>query len=150
MLETWEPPEEEVETPEVLYVPAPRSLRLQAGVLDVGLAGAIALVMITGLWAASLEELAWIPILFAGALLVLRDVGGRSPGKTWMGLLLVAGDTHGRDLTTRSRILRNVPLLLAPLGVPTEAMVLWMHPLGQRLGDQWAGTDVVVPNREAS
>ena len=145
VLSTWEPPEEPEDEGDSLppLDPADPADRLKAALLDVLLASAVALVVLGGLWVAALEAWAWLALVIAGLLLMLRDLSGRSPGKIWVGLEIIRpGARHG-VVPTRSLLSRNVTLLLPPLGLPAELLVMFAHPLGLRLGDQWAGTDVV-------
>jgi uncharacterized RDD family membrane protein YckC len=66
-----------------------------------------------------------------------------SPGKRMAGLKVVSADT-GAAITLRQAVIRNI-LLIIPLvlffGYFIEAFMLIFK--GKRLGDTWAGTDVV-------
>lgn len=107
---------------------------------------------------------AWIPIaglIFAGLILIpywlLRDITGASLGKLLLGLKVVARD--GQPASTGARMLRNLPLILAPtcmliplLGYvfagPLALIVILVEGImlltqGVRLGDRLAGTTVV-------
>jgi hypothetical protein len=41
------------------------------------------------------------------------------------------------------RVKRNLLLLVWPLTLPLELLVLRQHPLGLRVGDMWADTEIV-------
>ncbi|MGB0588067.1 MAG: RDD family protein [Myxococcota bacterium] len=142
---TWEEPEEEVaEVGHRRMEPATAASRLRAGLVDVLLAGALGALTTGGVWVAVSPAWAWLGVLVAGAYLWLRDLGGPgSPGKVLYGLRLVRTDELQSAPGYGARLLRNLLLLIAPAGLPLEALVLVHHPLRRRIGDVWAQTEVV-------
>jgi uncharacterized RDD family membrane protein YckC len=59
------------------------------------------------------------------------------------GLRVVRNDELQSSPSVGARIARNGLLFVAPAGLPVEALVLIHHPLRRRIGDAWAGTEVV-------
>ena len=59
------------------------------------------------------------------------------------GLRVVRRDELQTSPSIGSRLARNALLLIAPAGLPIEALVLIHHPLRLRVGDSWADTEVV-------
>ncbi|HEX7288568.1 MAG TPA: RDD family protein [Candidatus Angelobacter sp.] len=102
-----------------------------------------------------------VGIIFAGLLLapywLLRDIAGASLGKMLLGMRIVGQD--GQPATTGARVLRNLPLIAAPLcmiipllgyfvTIPVALIVVLVEGTlllsqGSRLGDKMAGTVVV-------
>lgn len=143
---TWEEIEEEDEEqePTAPVEPAPLAERLKAALLDGLLAAAACLVSLGALWASGALAWSWTALVLGGVLLVTRDLmGTASPGKALRGLRIVRREARHVDAGAGQRLLRNLLLLVAPLGVPIEALVLVQHPLRLRVGDAWAGTEVV-------
>ena len=144
---TWEEPEEapdeaadEATQP---LEPASKAARVRAGAVDVALFGAISAAALGLLWTLGLSAWGWASVVLLGALLAGRDLAGPgSPGKALLNLQVVRADDGRTPPSRGARLKRNALLLLAPLGLPVESLVLIYHPLGRRLGDQWAGTDV--------
>lgn len=140
--ETWEPPEEE--TPEIVRrEPASVKQRLYAGLIDGLMAGLLGLLLMGFLWVVGAVELGFLALVLVGALLAARDVFGRSPGKQLMRLDVVMRDEIQSAAPLARRLRRNALLLLWPLTLPLEVLVLRQHPLRLRVGDVWAGTEVV-------
>ena len=86
-------------------------------------------------------------LLVVGALyLLLRDsVRGQSPGKFFMGLVVISLET-GRPCTVKDSIWRNAVLLIPGANVVAiflESITIVRDPQGQRLGDKVAQTQVV-------
>lgn len=142
---TWEEPDpEEVEPGHVRMDPAPASARLKAGMIDVTLAGALGLIVLSGTWIAGLLDWGWVSVVLVGLLLLIRDLAGPgSPGKLLVGLRVVRRTELQSSPGADERLLRNVLLLIAPVGLPMEAIVLVYHPLRHRIGDLLARTEVV-------
>jgi len=145
---TWEEPEEapdEGADPEAQSLePASKAARVRAGLVDVGLFGALSAAALGLLWTLGLSAWGWVAVVLFGALLAARDLAGPgSPGKALWNLQVVRADDGRTPASRGARLKRNALLLLAPLGLPVESLVLIYHPLGQRLGDQWSGTQVV-------
>ncbi len=115
---------------------APRSRRLAAGIVDLAVAQAIAL----------LHPASW---LLAALFLCYRDSfggGGFSPGKRLLGLS-VDGASPG------SSIARNLSIAVLPVAavvLPVEALAAWRDPLGRRISDRIAGTAVVLLKSRAN
>ena len=125
-------------------LPATPAARLRAALVDVSIAGLLGLLTRAGVWLSGYPEHAWIGLALAGLLLVGRDVfGPGSPGKALLGLRVVSADLLQSTPSATKRLLRNVLLLVAPVGLMIETLVLIHHPLAQRLGDGWASTQVV-------
>ena len=140
--ETWEPPAEE--TPEVIRrEPASVRQRVYAGLVDGLLAGVLGMMLIGFLWVVGAIAWGFLGLLLIGLLLVVRDAFGRSPGKQLLRLDLALRDELQSLPPLARRIRRNVLLLLWPLTLPLEWLVLRQHPLGLRVGDMWADTEVV-------
>lgn len=140
--ETWEQPAEE--TPEVARrESASLRQRLYAGLVDGLMAGVLGLMMMGFLWVVGAIELGFLALLLVGVLLMLRDAAGRSPGKQLLRLAVVHRDEAQSTPTFGRRVRRNALLLLWPVTAPLEWMVLRQHPLGLRVGDIWADTEVV-------
>ncbi|MCC6623822.1 MAG: RDD family protein [Deltaproteobacteria bacterium] len=147
VVDTWEPPKVEVE--EIVRLePASLRQRVYAAGVDVGLGLALSglfvgLLLVTG------AGLAWaglvIPIV--GLVLALRDAGGRSLGKALLGTSVVERSKRQPPSSARQRMKRNALLFVWPLTLPLEALVLRKHPLGLRLGDLWADTEIVRGGR---
>lgn len=147
--ETWEPPAEEA--PEVIRrEPASVRQRVYAGAVDGLLAGVLGLMLIGFLWVVGQVELGFLGLLLIGLLLALRDAFGRSPGKVMLRLDLALRDEAQSTPPPARRIRRNLLLLVWPLTVPLEWLVLRQHPLGLRVGDMWAETEVVRATLSAS
>ena len=140
--ETWEPPAEE--TPEVIRrEPASVRQRVYAGLVDGLLAGVLGMMLIGFLWVVGAIAWGFLGLLLIGLLLVVRDAFGRSPGKQLLRLDLALRDELQSLPPLARRIRRNVLLLIWPLTLPLEWLVLRQHPLGLRVGDMWADTEVV-------
>lgn len=140
--ETWEPPAQE--TPEVIRrEPASVRQRVYAGAIDGLLAGTLGLMLFGFLWIVGAIELGFLGLALIGALLALRDAFGRSPGKVMLRLDLALRDEAQGAPQLARRVRRNALFLVWPLTVPLEWLVLRQHPLGLRVGDMWADTEVV-------
>jgi len=140
--ETWEPPAEE--TPEIVRrESASVRQRLYAGLVDGLMAGVLGLLLMGFLWVVGAIELGFLALLLVGLLLMMRDVAGRSPGKQLLRLDVVMRDEAQTGPPIGRRVRRNALLLLWPVTAPLEWMVLRQHPLGLRVGDMWADTEVV-------
>jgi len=141
---TWEPPEvDEDELAIVKRDAATRLQRLYAGAIDGAIALGLAGVLFGLLWAMGELQLGWTAILLVGVLLAFRDSFGRSAGKVLLGLAVVARTERQPAASPRQLASRNLPLLLWPLTLPLELLLLRRHPLGLRLGDIMAGTEIV-------
>ncbi len=142
---TWEPPPE-VEADEVVQRldPAAGAERVKAGLVDVALGAALGGVAFGALWAVGQLQWSWVALVLMGAYLLLRDLGGgRSPGKILLGLRVVSGGEVQETPSAGALVTRNALLLVAPIGLPTELLVLAYHPRRVRVGDHMAGTAVV-------
>ena len=132
-------------------IPADKWLRVAGYLIDLVPAvvlGLVSLIPVVGL-------------IFAGLLLtpywLLRDVTGASLGKLLLGMKVVGQD--GQPATVGARILRNLPLIAAPLCMlipllgyilvgPVALIVILVEGImllsqGTRLGDKMAGTVVL-------
>jgi len=124
--------------------PASAAARLRAALVDALLAAALACLGSAGVWIALSPAWAWLGVLLAGVYLLLRDLGGPgSPGKVLYGLRVVRRDELQTSPGVGARLARNALLLIAPAGLPVEALVLIHHPLRRRIGDSWGDTEVV-------
>jgi|GEM_PF-1311741 len=140
--ETWEPPAEE--TPDaVRRESASVRQRLYAGLVDGLMAGVLGMLLMGFLWVVGAIELGFLALLLIGVLLMLRDALGRSPGKQLLRLDVVMRNEAQDEPPFGRRVRRNALLLLWPITAPLEWMVLRQHPLGLRVGDMWADTEVV-------
>ena len=116
-------------------VPAPRARRGLAFLVDFAIFWALGLIPLVG----------W---MLGGIFLALRDAawcGGRSPGKRLVGLAIVRRDGAPWTGSALSSLQRNL-LVAAPLAqfvlIPVEALLSWRGSR-RRVGDRWAGTEVV-------
>lgn len=142
---TWEEPEEEEELEEKprLELATARE-RVKAGGVDAALAGAVSTLPLGAFVVAGLSEWAWIALVVFGLLMLFRDAFGKgSPGKAMYALRLARNDDEQDLPGVAERLKRNALLFIAPVGLPIELLVLLYHPLGQRVGDRWAATEVV-------
>ncbi|MFO0748390.1 MAG: RDD family protein [Myxococcota bacterium] len=142
--ETWEPPKVEVE--EIWKLdPASLKQRFYAAGIDLALALALAGVVV-GAVVVMGASLAWVGLVIpvVGLVMALRDLGGRSPGKMLLGTTIVRRNDRQPAATLGQRFKRDALYLVWPLTLPLEALVLRKHPLGLRLGDLWAETEVVL------
>ena len=145
--ETWEPPKVVIE--EIMRrEPASLKQRYYAAAIDVGLALVLGGLLVSALVVAGANmALAGLAIPLVGLALMLRDVGGQSPGKLMLGTRIVVrldADGHQDPSNAAERVKRNALLLVWPITLPLEALVLNAHPLRLRLGDLWAETEVVL------
>jgi uncharacterized RDD family membrane protein YckC len=142
---TWEEPEVEEDAEERPRLEAADEReRLRAGAIDVALFGTLGGFALVSLWVLGYPQWAWLGIVVFGLAMTLRDVLGRgSPGKALYALRVVSDDERQGPPGLGQRLRRNLLLLLAPVGLPVEALVLVYHPHHQRVGDRWAGTEVV-------
>ena len=142
---TWEEPEEElIELGQRRMESASAASRLRAATVDTLVAASLAALTTGGVWVTVSPAWAWVGVLVGGVYLLCRDLGGPgSPGKVLYGLRLVRADELQSSPGLGARLLRNLLLLLAPLGLPLEALVLVHHPMLRRIGDIWANTEVV-------
>ena len=89
---------------------------------------------------------AWF-VVAGAAYAMLRDaLQGRSVGKFFVGLMVISLET-GRPCTLVGSLRRNLVFLFPGVNVVAvllEAITVVRDPLGQRLGDRLAGTQVVV------
>lgn len=131
---------------------APLNTRIVAAVIDVLVAAGV---QITALWIlpSFAERIAWL----AGfAYLVTRDslpfLGGQSVGKKAMKLRAVTADDQPLTGKWEPALIRNAPLLIPFFGL-IELFVLLTREdkpgRGQRLGDEWAKTKVVIAENPA-
>jgi uncharacterized RDD family membrane protein YckC len=141
VLDTWEPPKV-VEVFERAEPAKPRQ-RFWAGVIDLVLFGGLSLMLFGGLWVSGALEWGWTALVLLGLLLVGRDLFGRSAGKRLLQITIVRRDARQTHTTARMRLTRNILLLLWPVALPLEWLILRQHPLGLRLGDLIAETEVV-------
>jgi len=143
---TWEPPAaaEVDETPRA--EPATLRQRLMAGAVDgvLGLLGGLGVFGV--LWTQGLLEFGWAGLALTGVYLALRDVFGRSLGKTLLGLSIANRDLKQAPAPLSARLTRNALLLVWPIVAPVEMMTIIQHPLRVRVGDLMANTDVVQGN----
>jgi len=147
VVDTWEPPK--VEVVEVARLePASLRQRVYAAGIDLGVGLALGALLV-GLLLVTGAGLAWaglvIPIV--GLALALRDAGGRSLGKALLGIAVVGRTKLQPPATVGQRVKRSALLFVWPLTLPLEALVLRKHPLGLRLGDLWAETEIVRGGR---
>ena len=76
--------------------------------------------------------------------MLARDlVGHGSFGKKLLGLRLANRNQQQTSPPFAARLGRNLMCLIAPIGLPIEALILAYNPLTERLGDRWFQTDVV-------
>lgn len=121
------------------YAKADVKRRLLAGSLDGSL-------LVTSLYFYQNSGSAWFVV--AGAVYVLlRDaIQGRSVGKFFVGLMVISLET-GRPCTFVGSVRRNLVFLFPGVNVVAvflEPITIVRDPLGHRLGDRLAGTQVVV------
>jgi hypothetical protein len=147
---TWEPPAPPEEDDQPRLAQASPRQRMLAGGLDALLAGLLGAGLFVGLWLAGLPALGWLAFVAAGVALALRDVVGRSLGKRVLGLDLVTRGESQRCVPPARRLSRNALLILWPVVGPLELLLLRQHPLGARLGDLVADTEVVQGQRLAA
>ncbi len=74
-----------------------------------------------------------------GVLLMLRDLWGNSPGKFLLGMTLRKVDNFMEAPPSRTRLLRNLMLLLFPV----EGVIILRDPYARRLADRRLGTVVL-------
>ena len=90
------------------------------------------------------DNLAYLAL--AAAFGLLRDgIGGHSPGKFILGLVVINVET-GKPATWGDSARRNVLFLLPGANIAAvflEALTLLRDPQGQRLGDRFAQTQVI-------
>ncbi|MCB9733003.1 MAG: RDD family protein [Deltaproteobacteria bacterium] len=145
---TWEPPKVEVEEEQVpVLEAATQKQRVFAGAIDLGIAGALAILLFALLMVAGALEYGFTAILLVSVLLLFRDAFGRSVGKVVLGLAVVQRRDRQPPATPKQLVVRNLLLVVWPLTLVLEAMVQRRHPLGLRLGDMLAGTEVVQGGR---
>lgn len=149
VLDTWEPPKVEVEEIARLE-PATLRQRYYAAGLDLGVALALSALVVGGAVIAG-GSLAFLGLVIpvVGVFLALRDLFGRSPGKAMLGTTVVTRSDKQPAADTGRLVRRNLLYLVWPLTLPLEALVLRKHPLGLRLGDLWAETEVVLAGSRA-
>ena len=137
VLHTWIEPDPSDDQPEVKRLEsATRSERLKAGFLDGLVFGLPCFAVFVGLWLQGLLMLGWVPIALFSLLMLGRDaLGGGSLGKRLLGLRIASRDESQSLPSLRERLGRNIMLVLAPIGVPIEALVLTYNPVLERLGD---------------
>lgn len=145
---TWEPPKvvEEAEEIPVLEAATVKQ-RVYAAAIDLAIAGSLAVLLFALLMVAGALEYGFTAILLVGVLLLFRDAFGRSVGKVVLGLAVVARKERQPPATPKQLVVRNALLFVWPLTLVLEAMVYRRHPLGLRLGDIMAGTEVVQGGR---
>jgi len=137
--ESAPPPVEESETIAPEQILATTGNRILAVLIDGLIAGAI-----TGLLAA----VAGIGPIIGLAYMLTRDalpfLDGQSIGKKAMKLRAISSET-GKPLTSNwgPSVIRNIVLYI-PLFPLVELFILSSNKEGQRLGDQWAKTKVIV------
>ncbi|MGA7613900.1 MAG: RDD family protein [Thermoanaerobaculia bacterium] len=123
-------------------------LRVAAFLID-ALSVALALVLpasiisYTAAWFASPRtiNLTWYlaGAIFVTAILLRDAIGGKSPGKRMLGLLLTT--RSGRPCGVGRSVLRNLPLLIPGWNL-IEAYLVAFTRSGRRTGDRIAGTTV--------
>ncbi len=135
--------------------PAPFGTRFLAALIDAFVAGGLAIIFTRVPWVGGL-----LSSLAALSYLVTRDslpfLKGQSIGKKAFGLMVVKGD--GKPITEdwKSGLIRNAILLIPCAGPLIEIIVLITRDdkagRGTRLGDDWAGTRVLIhkPEEQAS
>ena len=131
---------------------APLNTRVIAAVIDCVLAGGLSIacwLVLPGIFGSSL------PLLVGLAYLVTRDslpfLGGQSVGKKAMHLKAVTLDGQSLAGNWQPGLIRNAVLAI-PLFALVELFILLTREdkpeHGRRLGDEWAGTKVIVVNAE--
>jgi uncharacterized RDD family membrane protein YckC len=101
------------------------------------------MLIFVGLWVSGHVDLAGSAIALFGVCMFSRDILGVSPGKKLLGLRLANRDPAQSQPSKPQRLRRNVLLFVAPIGLPVETLILAYNPMVERIGDRWAGTDVV-------
>ncbi len=135
--------EEKAEEIDVRAEPASSRQRLFAGLIDALIAGALGLFAMLGLFLGGVIELGWLALVLVGLVLAVRDAFGQSPGKQVMRIIAVRRDKEQTRPELKRLMTRNLLLFVWPLTLPIEWLVLRQHPLGLRLGDMLADTEVV-------
>jgi uncharacterized RDD family membrane protein YckC len=148
---TWVAPEPKKPDPVEQVVrlePATVGERSRAALVDLALAAALGSLAIGALWAYVGRDLAALGALVPGLALAVRDLfGPGSPGKALLGLQVVSRAEGQLPPTAGARLLRNLLLLVPPVGLTVAALTLIYHPLRLQVGDVWAGTEVVRGGR---
>ncbi|MFT7580391.1 MAG: putative RDD family membrane protein YckC, partial [Myxococcota bacterium] len=142
---TWEVPEPDEEAEEVVVLEtATLKQRLYGGGIDAAIAGALALLLLTGLFIGGNGDFGWLALILFGLVMTVRDlVGGQSIGKRILGIHIVQRREDQPQARPGQLLQRNLLWLVWPLTAPLEVGVLRRHPLKLRVGDLYAKTEVV-------